>query len=59
MANDLIVKLLDLPPGNSVPPDAYRIEISGIFSKQEALILAKKIKSVVYESKRGDVENAS
>jgi hypothetical protein len=51
MANDLIIKLL---PTINVQHDDYRIQIDGIYSKQEALILAKKIKSVVYESKRGE-----
>jgi hypothetical protein len=57
MANDLIVKLLDYKKDDSsgtmsvTDKIEYRIEINGIYTKQEALILAKKIKSVVYESK--------
>jgi hypothetical protein len=48
MANDLIVKLIPHPVTQR---DEYRIDINGVYTKQEALILAKKIKSIVYESK--------
>jgi len=49
MGNVKIVKLAPLP--NSDRVDEYKIFCSGIYSKQEALLIAKKIKSVVYEAK--------